>query len=223
MLSANLSRRAIAWGLGLLAAAMVADLVEALVDPVNSGDGAKVVAAATQHHGRMVVAAILVLLSAAFIAPAIFGLVRLLKGRGRGVGRAAMVLAVLGTLGHAALGGIYLIWASMPADAGTHAELIAALDRANDSSSVAILAPLFIAFPLSLVTFFVATVRGGLAPRWLLAPVLAAPVVGIALGGSQTAGTVAALVLLLVAAAVLATRLLGSAEAPRARPEPALA
>ena len=202
MLRTNLTPRAIQLSLAALFAALLADLLEFWVDPASSGDGAKVVAAATEQHGRMVLAAILLLASAAFIVPAVFGLVGLLARRGRTLGRIAMVLALMGALGHAALAALYLLWSSMPA-AGSNAALVAAIDRANDAGSMAVLAPLIIAFPVSFVLFFAAMVRGGVAPRWVLAPALAAPVCAI-VGHS----TVAALVLLLVAACALAASVL---------------
>jgi hypothetical protein len=204
----SLWRQPLLWGLVALFAAIVADLLQALVDPVNGGEGARVVAGATSEHGRMVTAAILVLLSAMFVVPGVVGLTRLLESRGRRVGQAAMVLALLGALGHAALGGIYLVWAVMPAETGAQPELVAAIDRANESASMAVLAPLFFAFPVSLVVFFVAMVRGRLAARWVLVPALAAPAAAIASIGSDPVPTVTALVFLLVASMALAVRLL---------------
>jgi D-alanyl-D-alanine carboxypeptidase len=203
MLRTDLSPRAIRLSLAALFAALLADLLEFLVDPVSSGDGAKVVAGATEQHGLMVLSAILLLASAAFVVPAVFGLVRLLERRGRTLGWTAMALAVMGALGHAALAASYLLWSSMPAGTGSNAALIAAIDRANDAGSMAILAPLIIAFPVCFVVFFAAMVRGGIAPRWVLAPALAAPVCAIA-----AHSTVAALALLLVASGALAVRVL---------------
>jgi hypothetical protein len=208
MIRSDFGRRAILWSVAALFTAMLADLAEALIDPISSGEGADVVVGTTEHHGRTVLAAILLLASAAFLTPAVFGLARRLEHRGRGIGRAAMVLALLGTLGHAALGGVYLFWAAMPAQGGNNAELVAAIDRANGAGSVAVLFPLLIAFPVSLVVFFVAMVRGRIAPLWVLVPALAAPVAAI-VGGSDAAATATALALLLVAASALAVRLLG--------------
>lgn len=201
-------RKTIVWSLAALFAAMLADLAQAVVDPVNSSEGARFVAGATDHHGRMVAAAILVLVSALCIAPGVVGLARLLERRGRYLGRAAMVLAYMGALGHAVLAGLYLVWAAMPAATGAQTELIAAIDRANESPSVAVLAPFIFAFPVSLVVFLVAMARGGLAPRWVLVPALAAPVVAAVGPGDEPVPTVVALVLLLVASCGLAARLL---------------
>jgi hypothetical protein len=221
MIRSDFSRRATLWSLAALFAALLADLAENFVDPLSSGEGADVIAGAIDHHGRTVLSAILLLASAAFLAPAVFGLARLLKQRGRRIGQAAMVLALLGALGHAALGGICLFWAAMPAEGASNAELVAAIDRAREAGSMAILAPLLIAFPISLVTFFIGMVRGRLAPVWVLAPTVAAPVSAI-VGGSDTVATAIALGFLLVATSGLAARLPGvpraGATAPRTSP-----
>ena len=224
MLSGNVSRRTAVWGLAALVTAMLADLAETVIDPASSGKGAKIVAAATEHPGRMVLSGILLLVSAAFLLPGVFTLSRLLQGRGRNAGRAATILALLGTLGHAALGGIYLVWSAMAASSGGNAELIAGIDRANASASLAPLAVLFIAFPLGLVLTFIAMVRGRLAPRWVLVPALAAPVAAIAHVGGDTVSTVTALVFLLIASSALAISLFGREGAesePRPTPVPA--
>jgi hypothetical protein len=203
------SRKMVVWALVALVAAMVADLIESVIDPANSGEGAKIVAASIEHHDRMVISAFMLLASAAFIVPGVWGLASLIEARGRRIGRAAMVLALLGSLGHAALGGIYLVWSAMPAQTGRQTELIAAIDRTSDAASLAPLFVLFIAFPVSLVVFFIATARAGLAPRWIVVPALAAPASAIAAIGPEPAPTATALVFLLVASCVLAVSLLG--------------
>jgi hypothetical protein len=224
MKTRNVSHRTIIWGLVALVAAMVADLLESLIDPASSGEGHDLVAAATNQHGRMVISALLLLASAAFLLPGVYTLNRLLDGKGRYGGRAATVLGLLGTMGHAALGGIYLIWSAMAADSGANGQLIAGIDRANQSASLAPLAVLFIAFPLSLVVTFVAMVRGRLAPRWVVVPAIAAPVAAIASIGGDAVATETALVFLLIATVALAVNLLArpaSESEPRSVPVPA--
>jgi hypothetical protein len=194
--------------LGALAliGALCADLVEYVVDPVNTSAAEKVYEAAVQEHGRMIAAAIALLASAVLIVPAGFLLSTALDGRGRVIGRIAGALALLGGIGHGALAAVYLMWAGMPGEAADRDEIIAALDRVNESSAVLVMAPLAIAFPLSLVAIVVAVVRARIAPRWILVPTLAAPVVAIVGPGSSAVSTSIAIVLLLVAAVVLAGR-----------------
>jgi len=155
----------------------------------------------------MVGSGLLLLVSSALIVPGVLGVARALTDRGRRIGRAAAVLAVLGCMGHAALAALYLTWAELPG-AGSPAPLIAAIDRIVKASSFAMIAPLVIAFPLALVTVFIAVVRARIVPRWVLVPVLAAPV-------AASTSTAISLALLLTATCVLAARVL---RAPAAVP-----
>src|SRR5207253_8374314 len=90
------------------------------------------------------------------------------------------------------------------------------VDRINSSSWLAALAPLFFAFPLSLVALIGALVRARNAPRWVLVPVIAAPLVSIAGQSAPTASTTGALVLLLVALTAPSQRIFGWRSASRA-------
>jgi hypothetical protein len=205
MQSNGLDSRITKWALVALFGAMLADLGEFLVDPASSDKAGKIYAAASAHHGRMIASAAFLLISAALIVPALFGLARLMRERGKGLGIAARVLAVLGSMGHTGLAAMYLIWAELPSSHAEPAQMIAAIDRVVNSSSLGMLFPLIIAFPLALVVFFAGTVRARITPRWLLVPVLAAPVVA---GASETA----ALVILIGCATVLGAGLLRTPE-----------
>lgn len=207
--------RAVRWGSVVLIATLLADLVEDLIDPTGDGSATKVFDAASNHHGRMIVSAIALLATSVLVVPAVFGLVRTLEDRGRRIGRVAAGLALLGSMGHAALATMYVIWAALPSAGASREQLIAAIDRIHDSGWLGLLLPLIVAFPLSLVTLFVALVRGRVAPRWVLAPVLAAPVAAAVGPGSDTTKTGIALVLLLVAAGGVAVRAFSK---PRSEP-----
>jgi hypothetical protein len=197
--------RAALWGAAALVAAIVADLLEAVLDPVNSGEGSRFVAAAHHDHGIFLVSAYLLLASALFLFPGVYGLARGIKGRGSRLGRAGIVVAFLGSLGHAALAAVYLVFAAMPGQGTTDAQLITAIDRVNDSASVAPLAIGFFAFPVSMLLLFAGLLRARVAPRWVVVPVVAAPIAAIAASGE--AGTSTALVLLLVATAAVTVRI----------------
>ena len=126
-----------------------------------------------------------------------------MTGRGGRVAKAAIGLSFLGALGHTALGTAYLAFAAMPGD-GTHeAQVVATLERTMGSPSLAPLAIGFIAFPLALIATFSALIRARVAPRWVLAPVVAAPVAAVAAPGGEVVGTSVALVLFLLSAAVV--------------------
>ena len=198
--------RALRWGSVLLIATLLADLFEYLIDPTGDGSATKLLDAASHDHGRMIASAIALLATSVLVVPAVFVLVRTLEDRGRRIGRAAAGLALFGAIGHAALAALYIGWAALPSPEASSEQLIAAIDRMTDSAWFALLLPFIVAFPLSLVATFIALVRGRVAPRWTLAPVLAAPVAAFAFPGSDTTKTGVALVLLLIAAGGLAAR-----------------
>src|SRR5262245_7620355 len=110
-----LGARRVEWAVGALIGALVADLVETFVDPITNGDDpAKVYDAAAAHHGAMVTAGVLLLVTAFLIVPGVVGASELVGRRGQGLAIAARVLALLGGMGHAALGAIYFLWAEIP-------------------------------------------------------------------------------------------------------------
>jgi hypothetical protein len=188
----------------VLVGAMLADLAETLIDPANSGDATRIYDAALSQHGRMVVSAALLLLSSALIVPGVNGIVGSLRGGARTLGRAARTLALLGAIGHGALAGVYLLWASVPGDGATRAQLIHLIDRIDSSPSLVLIFPLFIAFPAALLATFAAAVRADRAPRWVLGAGRAALALAIAQPVSDRIGTSAALVCLIAAAAGVA-------------------
>ena len=158
--------RAVRWPLVALFGALLADLAETLVDPANSGASAKVYTAATQHETRMIASALCLLLSIAFIVPAVSGLTRVLVARGRVLGRVAACFALLGAIGHAALSMLYLVWIQLPKGGADKAEMLALLDRITNAGPTAIVVPLLIAFPLAFLalygpSFAPASHRGG--------------------------------------------------------------
>jgi hypothetical protein len=206
------------WSAIALIATVIADLAEDLIDPTGSGSAADIFGAASQLHGRTVGSAALLLATSLLIVPAVFGLVRTLRDRGRRIGHAAAVLGLMGALGHAALAALYLAWAAMPSASADSGQMIALVERMNDSSSFALVLPLIVAFPVSLVVLFIALVRGGVASRWALAPTLAAPVAGIAAGSTSIA-----LACFLIAACNVAARVFSAQPAPDRSPLPATA
>jgi hypothetical protein len=200
------------WSAIALISTVIADLAEDLIDPTGSGTAADIFGAASQHHGRMIGSAALLLATSLLIIPAVFGLIRTLAGRGRRIGGVAAALALMGGLGHAALTALYLAWAELPSADASPDQMIALVERLTDSTSFVLLLPLIVAFPLSLVVLLLALVRGGVAPRWVLAPALAAPVAGIA--GS----TSIALAFFLVASCAIAARVFGVRAATEGSP-----
>jgi hypothetical protein len=193
--------RAVRWAFVTLVGAILADLAETLVDPANSGKTTAVYAAAANHPTRLIVCAVLLLLTS-LIVPAVWGLTRPLTGRGRVLGRLAAVLALMGALGHAALALLYLVWIQMATGNADREQMLALIDRINNAGSTAIMFPLIIAFPLALLALFGALVRARVASRWVLVPVVLAPLSAIFVP-IVVASTGGALVCLLVATAMV--------------------
>jgi len=197
----TISLRALRWPLVALFGALLADLFETMIDPVNSGVSEKVYAGAV-HEGRMVASAVALLLTA-LVVPAVWGLTRPLTGRGRVLGRVAACLALLGALGHAALSMLYLVWIQVPKGDADRAAMISLLDRVTNAGTTGIVVPLFIAFPLAFLALFGSYVRARIASRWILVPVVAAPLCAALLPAGDVVKTSAALVCLLTASAGL--------------------
>ena len=194
----TISLKALRWPLVALFGALLADLAETLVDPVNSGVSEKVYTGAA-HEGRMIASVVFLLLTA-LVVPAVWGLTRPLVGRGRILGRIAATLALLGALGHAALSMLYLVWLQVPKGEADRAAMISLLDRITNAGSSGIVVPLFIAFPLAFLACYGSYVRAGIASRWILVPVAAAPLCAVLLPAGDVAKTSAALICLLIAA-----------------------
>lgn len=113
----------------------------------------------------MVLSAGLLLLSSVLIVPGVIGVVRSLGGRAVWLGRAAQTFALLGAIGHGALAGVYLMWASIPGGEASRAQLIDVIDWMNNSPSLVMILPLFIAFPVALLSTYGAAVRARTAPK----------------------------------------------------------
>src|SRR5262245_3085350 len=195
------------WAAAALIGAMLADLAETAVDPSSSGEAADIYRVADGQHGQLVLSAYLLLASALLIFPGVYGLARGVVDRGRRFAKVAIVVSFLGALGHAAMAAAYLMWAAMPGDGASESDMVALLERMRGSAAVAPLGIGFIAFPVCILMLFGALLRAGAAPRWVLAPVIAAPVAAIAVPGPESLSPAVALVLLLVATAAVVVRI----------------
>ena len=80
------------------------------------------------------------------------------------------------------------------------------IERLNDSPSLVLIFPLFIAFPVALLATFGAAVKAGRAPKWVLGAAAAALALAIAHPISDRFSTSAALLCLITAAVGVATR-----------------
>jgi hypothetical protein len=210
----HMLRNPLHWGVAGLVGAMAADLAETVVDPANSGDATRIYDAALHHHAAMVVSAALLLLSSAALVPGVIGIVRSFRGRARILARIAQTFALLGAIGHGALAGVYLLWASIPGSGEDRAQLIHLIDHMNGSPALALIFPLFIAFPVALLATVIGAAQARRAPRWVPAAAIGAVAFAVAHPVSDRFATSAALVCLIVAAAGVAA---GSASPVRRR------
>lgn len=201
----HILRSPLRWGIAGLVGAMAADLAETVVDPANSGNATRIYDAALDHHAAMVVSASLLLLSSAAIVPGVIGVVRSFDGRARVLGRIAQTFALLGAIGHGALAGVYLLWASIPGSGANRAQLIHLIDHMNSAPALALIFPLFIAFPVALLATNVAAVQARRAPRWVLVTAVGALAFAIVHPVSDRFATSGALLCLIAAAVGVAT------------------
>lgn len=146
-------------------------VVHQLID-TSGGDSAAKVDAVASSGGRVAWGGVLLLLSAILTVPAAYGVVHLLRDRGARLGHWGGTLLTLGALGHTAIATHTLLLAGVAG--GDRAEMIAFLDRADDSPAVASVFPLILSFSLGALLCILALRRGGLVGVW--APV----VIGIA-------------------------------------------
>jgi len=113
-------------------------------------------------------------------------------------------------IGHGALAGAYLLWASVPGSGASRAQLIHVIDHMNSSPALALIFPLFIAFPVALLATYVAAVQAHRAPRWVLAAAAAALACAIVQPLSDRVGASAALVCLIAATGLARRRAPGA-------------
>src|SRR4029079_10918795 len=102
---------------------------------------------------------------------------------------------------------LYLVWIQVPKGDADRAAMISLLDRITNAGTTGIVVPLFIAFPLAFLALFASYVRARIASRWILVPVVAAPLCAILLPAGDVAKTATALTCLLSASGALARRI----------------
>lgn len=147
---------------------------QALIDPAAGGTGEVMFRAASESAGALTASALLLLVSGILMAPAAAGVLHQARDRGAGLANAGSVLAVLGGFGHFGIAMFYFVALSLPG--GNRAEMVAYIDRLNESSVLGFVAfPLILCFGLGAAVLPWAAWRAGAAPMW--APLVATAVV----------------------------------------------
>ncbi len=145
-----------------------------LVDPTDGVDNSGRIAAVAAHPDRLLAATVFLILSSAFMLPAIAVVVALVRERGKWLARIGGGLAVLGALGHVGVAAYYAALSALPG--GDPAEMTAYLDRLDSSTTAGIvIVPAIAGFALGVFALGFALARSRVLPAW------AAAVPGLAL------------------------------------------
>jgi hypothetical protein len=136
-----------------------------LVDPTDGVDNDGRIAAVAAHSDRLLAATVLLILSSAFMLPAIAVVVALVRERGKWLARIGGGLAVLGALGHVGVAAYYAALSALPG--GDPAEMTAYLDRLDSSTTAGIvIVPAIAGFALGVFSLGFALARSRVLPAW---------------------------------------------------------
>jgi hypothetical protein len=195
-------------------------VVQSVIDPTGEGSGEQLYTAATEHHGALVAATVLLLVSSFLVAPAVAGVLHQARDRGSALADVGAVLLVLGAFGHAALAMFYILGSGLPG--GDRGEMVAFIDRLNASPVLgAVVFPLILCFGLGVLVLPWAAWRAGAIGWWAPALTTVAFLVEEVLPVGSPAVSVGTLTAVTVVYGALGLRVLGMAdaewEAPAAR------
>lgn len=202
------ARRLRRWTAGAALIVFPALLVpQALIDPTGTGTGADMVRAASESRGTLIASALLLMVSALLMIPAVTAVLHQARDRGAAVGNVGATLAVLGGLGHFAIAMFYLI--SLPLDGGDPALMVAYVDRLNETAAIgAVVFPLILCFGLGVAVLPWAAWRAGAVHVWVPALATTAAVTHFLLPEGIAFAAEVQLTALTVAYAVLGLRVL---------------
>ena len=150
---------------------------QALIDPAEGGTGEVMYRAATEQSTALTASAVLLIVSGVLMAPAAAGVLHQARDRGAGLANTGAVFAVLGGFGHFGIAMFYVL--SLSLAGGDEGEMIAFVDRLNQSAALGAIAfPLILCFGLGAVLLPWAAWRAGAVGLWAPAVATAAVVVG---------------------------------------------
>ena|SRR5918992_3917523 len=154
-------------GLCMIAAPLLM-LVAAVITPVYETDVGKQLAAVAGDADRFYIASLATLVALILLVPAILGLMHMLREREVAYGHLGGGLALLGSFLVMAIMGIQLVVWQMVAGGADRAEMIALLDRVNDTTGIVV--PLFIlsfAFALGFAILAAGLYRARAVHPWM--------------------------------------------------------
>lgn len=172
---------------------------QAMIDPATGGTGEVMYAAASAERGALLASAVLLIVSAVLMVPAVVGIVHQARDRGAALANAGGVLGVLGAFGHFGLAIFYLC--ALALRGGDRTQMVAYIERLNASPALGAVAfPLILCFGLSLIVLPWAAWRAGCIGCW--GPVLATAAVLVHFGLPTQPPTAVSVVLLTALTAV---------------------
>src|SRR4051794_15732644 len=187
-------------------------VVQGPIDPTTGGTGEVLYRAALENRGALAASAVLLLVSGILMAPAAAAVLHQARDRGSALANTGATLAVLGGFGHAGIAMVYLF--GLPLAGGDRAEMVAYLDRLNDTAAVGFVAfPLILGFGLGVAVLAWAASRSGLIGWGGPAAVTAVVVAHLVLPEDITAVSIAALLALTVVFGWLGIRVLRMTDA----------
>ena len=168
--------------------------------------------AASESAGALTASALLLLVSGILMVPAAAGILHQARDRGAGLANAGAVLAVLGGFGHFGIAMFYMV--ALPLAGGDRTEMVAYIDRLNESPVLGFVAfPLILCFGLAVLVLPWAAWRAGAVAVWAPVAATAVVVVHFALPESVPAVEGAGLVVLSVVFGYLGVQVLRTTDA----------
>lgn len=207
------ARRLRRWTAGASLVLFPALLVpQALIDPAEGGSGEVMLAAATDSRGALTASALLLLVSGILMAPAAAGVLHQARDRGAGLANTGAALSVLGGFGHAGIAIFYIAALALPG--GDRGEMVAYIDRLNESAALGAVAfPLILCFGLGVAVLPWGAWRAGAVHWWVPAVATAAVAAEMLLPFRTTVSIVLSLVAITAAYAALGLQVLRMTDA----------
>jgi hypothetical protein len=148
-------------------------LASVSTQPEAEGGAGGQLAAIAEHPGSSQLSILLFLFSQLAFLPAVLGIMHLLRDRGVVLGHTGGGLALAGLFGHAVTGGSFLVVLQMVGGGADRGQMIALLERMQESSSFIVFALMGLGgFLLGFIVLAVGLWRARVAPGWVTALII---------------------------------------------------
>lgn len=170
---ANNFRRT-ALGICLISAPLVG-LISAFITPHFTGGMGEELVAISEHTGRWLVGEALNLISFFLFMLAVLGIVHLLRHRGVVLGHVGGGLALLGAFFHGAIIGYALVEVPLVESGGARARMVEFANGMYESAAFMMILFPFLSFFVGWILLAIALWRARVAPLWVTATLVVAP------------------------------------------------